>query len=279
MLKLMYITNKPRVAKIADKAGVDRIFVDMEYIGKDDRQKGLNSVKNRHTLKDVKRVKSKLKKAELLVRVNPIHDETDIYTSSETEINGAIENGADIIMLPFFKTVEEVKRFIKAVDGRAKTMLLLETKSAVDNLDEILQVKGIDEIHIGLNDLSIDLKKKFMFEPLADGLVDVLCEKIRDAEIPYGFGGIARLNHGEIPSQNIIVEHYRLGSSFAILSRSFCNVKTTSFIKIKMLFKRELKKIRKFERKVSKTYTSEQIENNRIKTIELINEKKDKILN
>ena len=64
MLKLMYITNNPRVAKIADRSGVDRIFVDMEYIGKDDRQKGLNSVKNRHTLKDVKRIKAKIKKAE-----------------------------------------------------------------------------------------------------------------------------------------------------------------------------------------------------------------------
>ena len=33
-LKLMYITNQPDVAQIAEAAGVDRIFVDMEYIGK-----------------------------------------------------------------------------------------------------------------------------------------------------------------------------------------------------------------------------------------------------
>ena len=33
-LKLMYITNRPDVALIAEKNGVDRIFVDMEYIGK-----------------------------------------------------------------------------------------------------------------------------------------------------------------------------------------------------------------------------------------------------
>ena len=37
-LKLMYITNNPDVARIAEEAGVDRIFVDMEYIGKADRQ-------------------------------------------------------------------------------------------------------------------------------------------------------------------------------------------------------------------------------------------------
>ena len=36
-LKLMYITNRPEVAVIAEQYGVDRIFVDMEYIGKADR--------------------------------------------------------------------------------------------------------------------------------------------------------------------------------------------------------------------------------------------------
>ena len=37
-LKLMYITNRPDVALIAEQNGVDRIFVDMEYIGKAERQ-------------------------------------------------------------------------------------------------------------------------------------------------------------------------------------------------------------------------------------------------
>ena len=37
-LKLMYITNRPDVAAIAERNGVDRIFVDMEYIGKAERQ-------------------------------------------------------------------------------------------------------------------------------------------------------------------------------------------------------------------------------------------------
>ena len=39
MLKLMYITNKPAIAKIAADAGVDRIFIDMEVLGKAERQK------------------------------------------------------------------------------------------------------------------------------------------------------------------------------------------------------------------------------------------------
>ena len=33
MLKLMYITNRPEIAEIVENAGVERIFIDMEYIG------------------------------------------------------------------------------------------------------------------------------------------------------------------------------------------------------------------------------------------------------
>ena len=46
-LKLMYITNSEDVAHIAEEAGVDRIFVDMEYIGKTDRQGGMDTVQSR----------------------------------------------------------------------------------------------------------------------------------------------------------------------------------------------------------------------------------------
>ena len=53
MLKLMYITNRPEVAQIAEQAGVDWIFVDMEFIGKDARQGGLDTVQNHHTVEDV----------------------------------------------------------------------------------------------------------------------------------------------------------------------------------------------------------------------------------
>ena len=52
MLNVMHITNRPDVARIAEKNGVDRIFVDMEYIGKAERQHGLDTVMNHHTIED-----------------------------------------------------------------------------------------------------------------------------------------------------------------------------------------------------------------------------------
>ena len=231
-LKLMYITNKPEIAQIAESSGVDRIFVDMEYIGKAERQGGLDSVQNHHTVEDVRTMKQAVESAEVLVRVNPIHEATDEYTSSKQEIDDVIQAGADIIMLPYITGVEQVKKFLSIVGGRVKTMLLIETPQSAEALDEILELDGIDEIYIGLNDLSLGYHKKFMFELLADGTVEGLCLKCKLKGIPYGFGGVASLGKGMLPSEYIIREHYRLGSTCAILSRSFCNVDKVKHIGI-----------------------------------------------
>lgn len=224
MLKLMYITNRPEIAQIAETAGVDRIFVDMEYIGKTERQGGMDTVQSHHTVEDVARIRGAIGKAELLVRCNPIHRATSEYSSSAEEIDGIVKNGADIIMLPYFKSATEVKTFIDLVGGRARTLPLVETPEAVESIDEILDMPGVDEIYIGLNDLSLGYHKKFMFELLADGTVEKLCFKFRQKGIPYGFGGIASVGKGLLPAEMVIREHYRLGSTSAILSRSFCDV-------------------------------------------------------
>jgi len=248
-LKLMYITNDPAVSIIAQNAGVDRIFVDMEYIGKSDRQCGMDTVQSHHTIEDIIRIKSSITSAQLLVRCNPIHEKSELYSGSKDEIEAIVEAGADIIMLPYFKTVQEVCCFLSYVNGRCKTMLLVETPEAVDALDEILDVPGIDEVHIGLNDLSLGYGKRFLFELLVDGTVEQLCCKCSLRGIPYGFGGIASLGKGLLPAEYVIQEHYRLGSSAAILSRSFCDVNTIKDLEqVRWRFTDGVRKIRAYEK-------------------------------
>ena len=104
-LKLMYITNNKDVAVIADKNGVDRVWVDLETLGKEERQKGLNTVKSHHRISDIAIIKPVLKNAEMLVRINPINE------NSKEEIEKVIQNGADNIMLPMFKTKDEVEQW------------------------------------------------------------------------------------------------------------------------------------------------------------------------
>lgn len=240
-IKLMYITNKPEIAIIAQNAGVDRIFVDLEKIGKEERQPN-DSVKSDHTLEDIKTIKKVLNKSELLVRVN------SIYKNSEDEINQAIENGADILMLPYFKTVQEVQLFLKYVNGRVKTSLLVETKEAVEKMNEILALSGIDEIHIGLNDLHLSYHLDFMFELLCNGVVEDLCNIFKQHNLPFGIGGFGKLYTGDLPAEKILIEHYRLGSTAAILSRSFYNQKDEkNKDEITKIFNQGVKEIRNFE--------------------------------
>lgn len=241
-LKLIYITNQEEISKIAEKSGVDWIFIDLEINGKDARQGHLDTVISRHSINDVKKIKQVLTNSELIVRVNPIYD------GSRKEIDRVIKDGADIVMLPFFKTKEEVELFVNYVNGRSKVCLLCETSEAVDNIDSILKVEGIDYIHIGLNDLHLSYNMKFMFELLANGTVEKLCKKFEARGILYGFGGIAQLGQGTLPAENIIAEHYRLGSSMAILSRSFCDTKKSNDAElVKEIFKLGIDEIRNFE--------------------------------
>lgn len=241
-LKLMYTTNDPTTALAAESAGVDRIFVDMETLGKEERQKGMDTKKSFHTIGDVALMRRILTEAELLVRVDPIHP------GSKEQIERTLEAGADIIMLPMWKSVEDVTRFLELVGGRCRTILLLETKEAVGCLDAVLALPGIDMVHIGLNDLHLSYGMNFMFEPLADGTVERICARLKKAGVPYGFGGVSRPNSGMLPAEHILGEHVRLGSQMAILSRSFCDVGNgTSPEEIRTTFREGLRELRACE--------------------------------
>lgn len=261
----MYITNSPSVAAIAQRYGVDWIFVDLETLGKEERQRDMNTVKSHHTVNDISVIKPILTTSQLLVRVNPIHD------GSRAEIEDVISRGADIIMLPMWKTVQNVVDFLSFVGGRCKTLLLLETKEACEVLDNVLKIDGIDYIHIGLNDLHLSYNLSFMFEPLANGMVDALCKKIAQKGIPYGFGGIARIGEGLVPAEMLLIEHFRLKSSMVILSRSFCNTDLyNSLDEIEDIFSKNIKMLRDFE-EVASSMSPLDLEFNRTRIIERVN--------
>lgn len=214
-MKLMLICNDPKVAVAADKAGVDRIFVDLEILGKEERQGHLNTVISRHDISDVAKVRNAVPDSTLLVRVNPLNAHTKL------EVDRVIDSGADLLMLPMFHDAETVDCFSKIVAGRAGIIPLVETIGAVRNIRQLTTVPGLKEIFIGLNDLHLSVGKTFMFELLADGTVESLAHVVRGAGLNFGFGGIARLREGLLPAERILGEHVRLGSSSVILSRTF----------------------------------------------------------
>lgn len=264
-LKLMYITNQPEIALLAEQNGVDWVFVDLELNGKVERQGHLDTVISRHAVRDVSRLRAVLKHAELLVRVNPI------FQGSRFEINEVINRGADVVMLPYYKTVDEIATFIELVDRRAGVCLLCETKEAVACMPDVLKLSGIDYVHIGLNDLHLSYGQSFLFEPLADGTVEAVTRQLQAAGIPYGFGGIARIGEGRLPAEKVLGEHVRLGSSLAILSRSFCNIGATGKFDARQaqMFQEGVWKIRVYEQQLEHA-TPEWLELNRLSLVSTV---------
>lgn len=220
-MNYLMIVSDPSIATYAWDCGVRHLFVDLEYMGKQERQGHIDSWKSDHTQETVSLIRNAAPKADLMVRVNPLHGE------SQTEIDDVIARGADRVMLPMFQTADELEVFFELLDGRAKAVPLFETAKSLENLGDILARVPIEFAHIGLNDLHLDLKLKFMFQPLSMGLIDGPAKLFCDANVTFGIGGIARMGQGLISPVTVLSEHVRLGSTFTILSRSFHGNSTT----------------------------------------------------
>lgn len=256
MINLFYITNNIIEAQIVDKLDIDWIFIDIEKIGKKERQVGRNTVLSDHSIDDVQKIRGVINNSKILVRCNPIgtHSKKEIE-----EINNT--SGIDMVMLPFFKTAKEVQIFIDLLDtSKVEPALLIETTSAIYNLNDILNIYPFKYVHIGLNDIHIERKTGFMFEPFIDGLLSKIVNKLNDNNVKFGIGGIGKIGSNLLPTAECIInEHTRLNSSGVILSRTF---KGEFSEESKQIFENELTdavlKLREFE-KYSRTLDDNQL--------------------
>jgi hypothetical protein len=215
MLELIQITNDPAFARRCDALGGFRLFVDLERLGKAERQAGRNTFISVHQLNDVARIKQVLRQSKLMVRVNPLNPGT------AAEVDAVVAQGADLLMLPMFTQAHELREFAALVNGRLPIVPLLETGGALECLEDWIATPGLTEVYVGLNDLHLSLGYRFMFEPLALGLVDRVARATHRQGLRFGFGGIARLDEGQLPGRDVLAEHLRLGSGSVILSRTF----------------------------------------------------------
>ena len=233
------ITNNPKIAKYIIKNGVDRLFIDLETLGKNIRQGHLDTWKSNHSFDDIHIMRKEIKEKKILVRLNPWNN------NSINEINIAIEYGADFLMLPMIIDFDEIYKFCKAVNSRVPVIPLIETKESLGFLDAIIGLEGVREIYIGLNDLSISCGYKFIFEPLRNGMLDQAAKLLNKKKIVWGFGGIAKINDGVLPAEFLLGEHVRLNSTNVILSRSFHKgLSSVEELENELHFRNEIKKLK-----------------------------------
>jgi hypothetical protein len=213
------LTNDRDLAQAGDEAGIDRIGVDIERLGKRHRQGHLPHLRiSDHELDHLGILRPGIRRARLFVRCNPLHDR------SGDEIDVALAHGADVLMLPFFRSAAEVERFVRLVRGRALVSLLLETPEAADAVDQIARVSGIGEIMVGLNDMQHGLRLSNPFEFVVSDRMVRVADAVREAGIAFGFGGLADpLNLDlPVPAPLVYAQYPRLGATSAFVARRFC---------------------------------------------------------
>lgn len=215
MLELIQITNDPAFARRCDALEGMRLMVDLERLGKAERQAGRNTFISAHSPDDVGRIRREAKRSRLMVRIDPLNPRT------AQEVDDVLAEAPDMLMLPMFQSAAELAEFTRIVDGRVPVTALLETRGALESLEAWASTPGLAEIFVGLNDLHLSMGRAFMFEPLASGHVDRVAEVARARGLAFGFGGIARLDEGLLPGRDVLAEHLRVGSGSVILSRTF----------------------------------------------------------
>lgn len=265
-MELFLIVNNPDIAHFAVKCGVSRLFVDLEYMGKEQRQKGLNTWKSNQTAADVTTIKEAATGGHVMVRINPL------FEGTKAEIDDVIARGADSVMLPMFRSSDELAQFLEILDGRAEAIPLIETASALKEIPNFGSQLPLTRVHIGLNDLHLDLGHRFMFEPIEKGLLEEAATIFKEHNIKFGIGGLARAGEGIISPEYLIGEHVRLGSDAAILSRTFHRcAEDLCDLKAKVDLFDEIEKLQALYRSFIKADPG-LLEKNRVATVAKIND-------
>ena len=209
--ELLLFTTDPQTVSRYTEACLDGFIVDWEVKGKEARQAGADTEINKDTPEDLRRVRASTN-ARLLCRLN----QPGPWTPEE--IDEAVTDGADEVLLPMVRSPGEVLDAIRVARGRCGVGILVETVDAVRCAPELARLP-ISRVYVGLNDLSIDRKSRSIFEPLADGLVDGIRPLFT---VPFGLAGLTLPECGRpIPCRLLIGEMARLSSSFTFLRRSW----------------------------------------------------------
>jgi hypothetical protein len=208
---LLLFSVDPATIPDAVNAGVSGVVVDWERAGKRERQSGADTELNHHTLDDLRRVR-RATDGLVICRLNAPNGD------SRAEIEQAVGAGADEVLVPMVRRVDEVERILDLVNGRCGVGILIETSDAVRLARELCALP-LSRVYVGLNDLAIDRGARSIFDAVGDGTV---AEVRRACPVPFGFGGLTRPDAGQpIPCRLLIGEMARLDTQFSFLRRSY----------------------------------------------------------
>jgi 2-keto-3-deoxy-L-rhamnonate aldolase RhmA len=112
-----------------------------------------------------------------------------------TEIDGYLDAGVLGISAPRISSAEEAKEFVAAVKLPARNRrrsankatfaaVLIETRAAVEHLDEILQVQGVDYLAVGPHDLAVSVARHDVEHPEVKELLKTARQRLHASGRP-----------------------------------------------------------------------------------------------
>lgn len=208
--------NSPEVAKILSIVGYDFLMVDYEHGGM-----GIETVGNqimaiepsettallRVPSNDMDNVKKGLDAGAYGLMIPMINNKEEAenaisyFNYPPKGVRGFGPSRANI----FYNKAKEYYKFTE--DGQLLSILQIESKSGVENIDEILQVEGIDVIFIGPNDLAFSLGVK---GDTSHPLVLEAIDKVLASCIKYG------VIPGIMTNDSLMQGHLEKGFKFLI---------------------------------------------------------------
>jgi len=190
------------------------ILVDWENRGKTNRQSGFDTEINQHTEQDLVNVRNWTSQS-VVCRVDRLQGVEQLR-----QLDICMDVGADEVLLPMVRTVEEVETVLEHVQRKSNMSvgILVETNDAIAILPDLNKLP-LSRVFLGLNDLAIDSGYANIFMPLHTRAIDGMLEKI-DKKV--GFGGLTLPERGNpLPCRLLMASMIHLGCDFSFLRRSF----------------------------------------------------------
>lgn len=219
VMSVKLVTNN-EIAMVCKLAGIPGMFIDME-----------------HSTLDLREV-SQLILACNYVGVSPI---VRVPSKSHWHVSKAFDSGAACVVVPHIESVDEVRGLVHAAKFaplgargctnaqpifnfqtvptkiqneilNRETMLIpmIETPGAVQLVDEILAIDGVDGILIGSNDLTTDMGIPGQYDdPTYQEYVTKIVLAGKKAGKPIGIGGIG-------PRTDLLEKWFTMGASWSL---------------------------------------------------------------
>ena len=215
---VLFSADARLVSELATDHGfLEAVVVDWERSGKAGRQHhalsriGTDTQISSDTETDLWRV-SRDSLVPVWCRVNTIGG------AGPGSIAAAIAGGADEVLIPMVRTVEDAERALEAAAGQVGVGVLIETSEAVD-IVAALAALPLTRAYVGLMDLALDRGSTTIFEPFLDGTLELLRGAFAG---PLGVAGLTVPWGGApVPSRLLAGEIVRLGYDFSLVRRSF----------------------------------------------------------